>query len=73
MFYAAEMAKKAKKRKAKKTSKKSVKPVISGYEEVEFTCANCGKHVKMIKVTGYSTEGLLCQRCGQGEDISDDD
>lgn len=58
-------------KKAKKTSKKSKAPVIGGYEEVEFTCSNCGKQVKMIKISGYSTEGLLCQRCGQGEDVSD--
>lgn len=62
------MKKKAVKRHAKK-AKSNVKPqIISGYEEVEFVCANCGKKVKMIKLKGYSTEGLLCQRCSLGEE-----
>jgi DNA-directed RNA polymerase subunit RPC12/RpoP len=43
------------------------------YEEVEFVCAACGKKVKMLKTTGISTEGMLCQRCGLGEESLDDD
>ena len=40
------------------------------YEEVEFICANCSKKVKMLKVKGMSTEGMLCQKCGLGESYS---
>ena len=43
------------------------------YEEVEFICEGCGKKIKMLKTKGMSTEGLLCQRCGKTEDITDDD
>jgi DNA-directed RNA polymerase subunit RPC12/RpoP len=42
------------------------------FEEVEFVCSNCGKKVKMIKRKGYSTEGLLCQKCGLSEEIGVD-
>lgn len=43
------------------------------YEEIEFKCSNCGKSVKMLKRKGYSIEGLLCQRCGFGEEKPDID
>ncbi len=43
------------------------------FEEVEFNCPNCGKKVKMLKRKGYSIEGLLCQRCGLGEEKPDTD
>jgi len=37
------------------------------FEEVTFVCSGCGRQVKMIKLKGLGTEGLLCQRCSQGE------
>ena len=45
--------------------------VVSQYEEVIINCANCGKEMKIIKVSGYSTEGMLCQKCGFGEEKMD--
>jgi len=43
------------------------------FEEVEFECSNCHRKIKMLKRKGYSTEGLLCQRCGLGEEKPDQD
>jgi len=64
-----------KKKKQKKSSlKKSGKSVYQAdFEEIEFICSSCGKKVKMIKNKGYSTEGLLCQRCSFGEEAFEDD
>jgi len=53
-------------KKKKVESKKDSKNEVC-YEEIEFICPNCGKKVKMLKVKGVSIEGLLCQRCSQGE------
>lgn len=44
---------------------------FAAYEEIEFVCPNCGKKVKMIKTPGLSVEGMLCQKCGQGEEKPD--
>jgi predicted RNA-binding Zn-ribbon protein involved in translation (DUF1610 family) len=41
------------------------------FEEVEFECPNCHKKVIMLKKKGYSIEGLLCQKCGLGEEKPD--
>jgi len=60
------MKHKKKKRISKKTEPKKIS--VSQYEEVVINCANCGKEMKIIKVSGYSTEGMLCQKCGFGED-----
>ena len=38
------------------------------YELVIFTCPSCGKKVKMVKLKSISIEGLLCQKCGQGNE-----
>lgn len=34
------------------------------FEEKIIKCASCGKKIKVIIRKGYSTEGLLCQKCG---------
>ena len=60
-----------KKAKIKKKEDKT-KSEIPGFEEVEFICASCGKKVKMLKVKGFSTEGMLCQKCSFGEEIRPD-
>ena len=70
------MAKKKAQKKAakpKKAATKVEKPAFAlAFEEIEFTCANCGKVVRMIKQAGMSAEGLLCQRCSLGEADLDD-
>ncbi len=43
------------------------------FEEIEFKCSNCGKKIKMLKRKNYSIDGLLCQRCGLGEENPDQD
>ena len=43
------------------------------FEEIEFKCSNCGKKIKMLKRKNYSIEGLLCQRCGLGDEKPDQD
>jgi len=43
------------------------------FEERIIRCANCGKKMKIIVKKGYNTEGLLCQKCGLGEEIKDED
>ncbi len=37
------------------------------FEEITFVCSGCGKQVRMVKLKGLGTEGLLCQRCAEGE------
>lgn len=55
-----------KKRKSKR--KKEIKTKEEAdFEEIVFTCPGCGKTIKMIKLRGLKTEGLLCQSCAQGE------
>lgn len=61
----------AKKKPLKKVKRKAKTYDVPGFEEIEFTCANCGKTVKMIKTSDLSTEGMLCQKCGMGERVSD--
>ncbi|HZX44145.1 MAG TPA: hypothetical protein VFF28_00525 [Candidatus Nanoarchaeia archaeon] len=65
-----------KKTKAKPASKKKVeklKPakasVDVGFEEVTVKCPNCGKVFRVIKSSGFSMEGMLCQRCAAGGGI----
>lgn len=43
------------------------KEADSDFEEITFTCPNCGKEIKMIKLKGLNTEGMLCQQCSKGE------
>ena len=40
-------------------------------EEVIIRCANCGREIRVVKKRGYSTEGILCQRCAMGEVVRD--
>ncbi|GEM_PF-2756177 len=37
------------------------------YEETIITCPGCGRATKVIKLSGISTEAMLCQRCAKGE------
>ncbi|MBI2141982.1 hypothetical protein HYU15_00655 [Candidatus Woesearchaeota archaeon] len=37
------------------------------YEETVVMCPGCGRETKVIKLSGISTEGMLCQRCAKGE------
>ena len=36
------------------------------FEEKIVKWASCGKKIKVIIRKNYSTEGLLCQKCGLG-------
>ncbi len=36
-------------------------------EQVTVTCPNCGREYSMVKISGISTEGMVCQRCQVGE------
>ncbi len=42
------------------------------FEEVEINCAGCGRKMRVIKRKGYSIKGMLCQRCGLGEQIENE-
>ncbi len=53
-----------KKGKSKKAALKKEEP---DFEEITLVCPGCGRQVKMIKLKGLNTEGLLCQRCAEGE------
>ncbi|MBI2575167.1 hypothetical protein HYV82_04760 [Candidatus Woesearchaeota archaeon] len=44
------------------------------YEETVIMCPGCGRETKVIKLSGISSEGMLCQRCAKGEiEIEDTD
>lgn len=43
------------------------------YEIVTFTCPSCGKKVRMVKLKSVSIKGLLCQKCGQGDEMTEND
>jgi ssDNA-binding Zn-finger/Zn-ribbon topoisomerase 1 len=43
------------------------------YEQVIIKCPACGKRMKIIKLKAISTEGLLCQKCGQGGEKTEND
>ena len=40
-----------------------------GFEEVIVRCASCGREFRIVKSSGFSTEGMLCQRCSAGGGI----
>ncbi len=42
------------------------------YEIVMFKCPNCGKEIQMVKHKSLSIKGLLCQKCGLGEEKPED-
>ncbi|MBU4501574.1 MAG: hypothetical protein KKA79_03215 [Nanoarchaeota archaeon] len=43
------------------------------YEVVTFVCPSCGKKVSMVKLKSISIDGLLCQKCGQGNEKPEQD
>jgi hypothetical protein len=70
----ASTSKKGKKPTSNRKPKQPKKPPIMSspeevptLEQVTITCANCGKPFKVMKLTGLSLEGTLCQRCNVGE------
>jgi len=58
----------------KKVSKKTSKikkgrkedNFVVGFEEVKVTCASCGREFMVVKSSGFSMDGMLCQRCSAG-------
>ena len=57
------------KRKVKKQIRKVVKKPKGkeekfevGFEEVVIKCPSCGRGFRIVKSSGFSTEGMLCQR-----------
>lgn len=40
-----------------------------GFEEVIIKCPSCGREFKVVKSSGFSMEGMLCQRCAAGGGI----
>ena len=47
-----------------------------GFEEVVISCPSCGREFRIVKSSGFSTEGMLCQRCAAGGGVGfegDDD
>ncbi len=52
------------KRKAEKEEKFEV-----GFEEVIVKCPSCGREFRVVKSSGFSMEGMLCQRCAAGGGI----
>jgi len=59
-------------KKIKKLNNEVNKMVKVDFEEKIIKCASCGKKIKVIIRKGYSTEGLLCQKCGLGIDKLDE-
>lgn len=60
----------------KKSLKGKIEPDIIGFEEVTIVCPCCGRSFTIVKSSGFSTEGMLCQRCsvsGGVTDFGDDD
>ncbi|MEA2036583.1 MAG: hypothetical protein U9O94_03690 [Nanoarchaeota archaeon] len=66
-------ANKAVKKARSKVSKKD--DFVVGFEEVVIRCPCCNREFTMVKSSGFSTEGMLCQRCsaGGGTDFGDDE
>jgi len=47
-----------------------------GFEEVTVKCPSCGREFRVVKSSGFSMEGMLCQRCAAGGGVGlegDDD
>lgn len=53
---------------SKKPAKKQEKFEV-GFEEVVIRCPSCGREFKIVKSSGFSAEGMLCQRCAAGGGI----
>lgn len=43
------------------------------FEEVVIRCPSCGREFRIVKSAGFSTEGMLCQRCSAGGGVSFED
>ena len=56
----------------RKMAKKEENDVV-GFEEVVITCSSCGRDFRIVKSSGFSTEGMLCQRCSAGGGVSFED
>ncbi len=39
---------------------------VVGFEEIKVTCASCGREFRVVKSSGFSMDGMLCQRCAAG-------
>jgi hypothetical protein len=59
--------KRRRKRKGRRSRQIKKSAEEAEFEEVVVSCANCGRRMKVIKVRGLDTEGMLCQSCGTGE------
>lgn len=63
-------------RKVKKPVKKVRKKIVLkktkednfvvGFEEVTVKCPSCSREFRVVKSSGFSMEGMLCQRCAAG-------
>lgn len=59
-------AKKIRKRRVSKKRAKKEEKVEVGFEEVIVKCPSCGREFRVVKSSGFSMEGMLCQRCAAG-------
>jgi predicted ATP-grasp superfamily ATP-dependent carboligase len=59
-------SKKPAKKTMMKTSKSKEDKFGAGFEEVVMKCSSCGREFRIVKSSGFSTEGMLCQRCAAG-------
>lgn len=59
----------------KKSSKTKEKEFVVGFEEIIVKCPSCGRQFRIVKSSGFSMEGMLCQRCaaGGGEGLGGDE
>ena len=66
----------ASKKVIRKPSKAREDDFVVGFEEVIVKCPSCGREFRVVKSSGFSMEGMLCQRCAAGGGVgldSDDD
>ncbi len=61
--------KKPAKRAVKKPGRTKEDNFEVGFEEVVIRCPSCGREFRIVKSSGFSTEGMLCQRCAAGGGI----
>jgi len=59
-------SKKPAKKVVKKAGKSKEEKFEVGFEEVVMRCSSCGREFRIVKSSGFSTEGMLCQRCAAG-------
>ncbi len=50
----------------RKPSKAKEEKFVVGFEEVVVKCPSCGRAFRVVKSSGFSMEGMLCQRCAAG-------